>query len=130
MSCPVSEIKDVIEHSGQAPVTIQRLNEFLDGVVDGIYAIAQLGGCTWSKGVDDYSTGMNTVSSWYSGLANLRGVQDDEPAINAEGAISILNHIRYVSKNLIKDNGMKTIHELAAVGIGYLGRDPYEQSNS
>jgi hypothetical protein len=75
---------------------------------------------------------MNTVSNWYTGrtLLDVQKELGESKPVDAENAISILNHIRFVSKNLIKDNGMKTIHELAAVGIGYLGGNPYEQSNA
>lgn len=135
MSCHISEIEDVLKHSKQAPVTISRLTEFLEGVVDGLYSIAHHGVCNWSKGIDDYSTGMNTVSDWYNDQLSFE-VHDryadqkaEEKPVDVQNAISILNHIRYVSKNLIKDNGMKTIDELAAVGIGYLGGNPYESSN-
>jgi hypothetical protein len=126
MSCPISEIENVLNQSNQAPVTLERLSEFLQGVVNGVYSIAHYGACNWSKGIDDYSTGMNIVSNWYTDRLEMKGPTNVNVKVNVQGAMDILGHIRYGANNFINENGMKTIHELAAVGISYLGGNPYE----
>lgn len=120
------EIVGFIKASNLSGHTMNAMLEYLEGICDAYYAISIHGAAAWSKGIDPYSQGMNSVASFFSGNEIKHA---GKSSIDADAAISVFETIRYVTHNFIKENGMRSIDELAAVGIAHLGKNPYENRN-
>lgn len=109
-----------------SPASAEALRSYTAGVAKACIMIANHGTASWSKGVDAFSHGMNDTANFWTNLHQESKASGDSKPLDTDRAIDILNTIRYVTKNVIKQDGMKAINELAAVCIGVLGGNPHD----